>query len=236
MTTTAGTTHDPPAGGAPDVSCSAMDLGHLTLTRLRPWHHVLAHCLAMRLDRQLAAGTSPETSALLAARALQLISPKYRRELAAGLHEILTAAAHRSTQSAVPLAKAAVTVMRPAQQARRAAVPGQYVIAAGGPRAIPAYTKLGEAEAALTWPGWTVEPLCVAARHGYRLDPLPASPLLILPLLGQLIQDEPRWWYPSRDPRRWPCAPLRSPHKRSRPPSATSRPRLPSGGADLFNS
>ena len=35
------------------------DLGLLTLRRLRPWHRMLARCAAARLDRKLAAGTSP---------------------------------------------------------------------------------------------------------------------------------------------------------------------------------
>jgi hypothetical protein len=50
------------------------DLGRLTLRRLRPWHRLLAHCMAARLDRDLAGGASPESSALLAARSLRTIS------------------------------------------------------------------------------------------------------------------------------------------------------------------
>jgi hypothetical protein len=42
------------------------------LGRLRPWHRVLARCAASRLDRELAAGASPETGPRLAARAVQL--------------------------------------------------------------------------------------------------------------------------------------------------------------------
>ena len=38
------------------------DQGRLTLGRLRPWHRVLARCAAPRLDRELAAGASPENS------------------------------------------------------------------------------------------------------------------------------------------------------------------------------
>lgn len=62
------------------------------LGRLRPWHRVLAHCGASRLDRELAAGASPETSAHLAARAVQLTSDKTRRRLAASVRRILAAA------------------------------------------------------------------------------------------------------------------------------------------------
>ena len=41
--------------------------GRLSLRRLRPWHRVLARCAAARLDRELAARASPETSVTLAA-------------------------------------------------------------------------------------------------------------------------------------------------------------------------
>ena len=58
------------------------DRGRLTLGRLRPWHRVLARCAASRLDRELAAGASPEHSAHLAARSVQLTSMKARRNLA----------------------------------------------------------------------------------------------------------------------------------------------------------
>jgi hypothetical protein len=68
------------------------DLGRLALRRLRPWHRLLARCAATRLDRQLAAGASPETSASLAARAMQLTSMKFRRDLATRAQRILAAA------------------------------------------------------------------------------------------------------------------------------------------------
>jgi hypothetical protein len=68
------------------------DRGGLTLGRLRPWHRVLARCAASRLDRELAAGTSPESSARLAARAMQLTSMKTRLNLAASVRRILAAA------------------------------------------------------------------------------------------------------------------------------------------------
>jgi hypothetical protein len=65
------------------------DLGRLTLRRLSPWDQLLAHCLAARLDRDLAGGARPESSAPLAARAMQLTSMAFRRELAASLRRIL---------------------------------------------------------------------------------------------------------------------------------------------------
>ena len=68
------------------------DRGRLTLGRLRPWHRVLARCAASRLDRELAAGASPENSARLAARAVQLTSMKARRHLAVSIGRMLAAA------------------------------------------------------------------------------------------------------------------------------------------------
>jgi hypothetical protein len=68
------------------------ELGRLTLRRLWPWHRVLARCAATRLDRQLAAGASPESSTGLAARAIQLTSMKFRRDVATSLQRILAAA------------------------------------------------------------------------------------------------------------------------------------------------
>jgi hypothetical protein len=64
----------------------------LSLRRLQPWHRVLARCAAARLDRELAAGTSPESSVILAARAIQLTSMKFRRDLATSVQRILAAA------------------------------------------------------------------------------------------------------------------------------------------------
>lgn len=110
------------------------DLGRLTLRRLRPWHRVLARCAAARLDRELAAGTPPESSAGLAARAMALTSTKVRRELAASVQRILAAAGQpqaamlspaavrparipvnrtRISQSAVPLAALAGCLAAP---------------------------------------------------------------------------------------------------------------------------
>ena len=66
--------------------------GRLTLKRLWPWHRLLARSQAARLDRELAGGTSPETSVTLAARAIQLTSMKVRRDLAASVQQILAAA------------------------------------------------------------------------------------------------------------------------------------------------
>jgi hypothetical protein len=71
MTTTTGNTriHSPASRRSTGHVLLHDDLGRITLRRLRPWHRLLARCAAARLDRQLAAGASPETSALLACRA-----------------------------------------------------------------------------------------------------------------------------------------------------------------------
>lgn len=93
MTTTTGNTHNAsPAGqGRTRHVLLRNDLGQLVVVRLRPWHRLLARCAATRLDRELATGTSPETSLSLAARAMQLTSGKSRRDLARSLQRILAA-------------------------------------------------------------------------------------------------------------------------------------------------
>jgi len=94
MTTTTGNTYtrSPADPGPTGHVLLRDDLGRLTLRRLRPWHWLRARCAAARLDRELAAGASPETSALLATRAMQLTSMKFRRDLATNLQRILAAA------------------------------------------------------------------------------------------------------------------------------------------------
>jgi hypothetical protein len=76
------------------------DQGRLTLRRLWPWRRVLAHVAAARLDRALADGASPETSAGLAARAARLTSTEFRRDLAASVQRVLVA----TGESALPVA------------------------------------------------------------------------------------------------------------------------------------
>ena len=94
MTAATGSTHTgSPAGPERTRHVLLLDeLGRLTLRRLWPWHRVLARCAATRLDRQLAASVSPESSARLAARAIQLTSMKVRHDLATSLQRILAAA------------------------------------------------------------------------------------------------------------------------------------------------
>jgi hypothetical protein len=88
----------------------------LALRRLRPWHRLLAHCQAGRLDRELAEGTSPEASAALAARAMRLTSLGYRRDLAASLRRIVVATGEpapvRAVQVAAPKSPGAARPLR----------------------------------------------------------------------------------------------------------------------------
>jgi hypothetical protein len=94
MTAATGSTHrGSPAGPGRTRHVLLRDeLGRLTLRQLWPWRRVLARCAATRLDRQLAAGASPESSVSLAARAIQLTSMEFRRDLAASVQRILAAA------------------------------------------------------------------------------------------------------------------------------------------------
>jgi hypothetical protein len=109
------------------------DRGRLTLGRLRPWHRVLARYAASRLDRELAAGASPENSARLAARAVQLTSMKVRRNLAASIRRILAAVGDPAEVTVItarparlPLARARIR-----QSAGPLAVLASYLAAPG---------------------------------------------------------------------------------------------------------
>ena len=106
MTATAGTTQTCSRAGQARTRQVLLrgDLGRLTLRRLWPWHHLLARCAAARLDRELAAGTPPETSAGLAARAMALTSMKARRDLATSVQRILAAAGQPLTVALCPVA------------------------------------------------------------------------------------------------------------------------------------
>jgi hypothetical protein len=87
------------------------DLGRLVLRRVWPWHRLLACSRAGRLDRELAAGTSPEASAILAARAARLTSTEFRRDLAASLRRMLAAAGQPAR--AVPAQRSGLSAARP---------------------------------------------------------------------------------------------------------------------------
>jgi hypothetical protein len=112
------------------------DQGSLMLRRLWPWQRMLARCAAGRLDRELAAGASPETSASLAARAIQLTSMKARRDLARSVRRILAAA----TEPAIVMPSPAAVIrpprlLLPRARIRRSAVPlatlAGYLVAPG---------------------------------------------------------------------------------------------------------
>jgi hypothetical protein len=146
------------------------DLGRLMLRRLRPWHRVLARTRAARLDRELAGGTSPEASATLAARAMQLTSPGFRRDLAASLQRIL-AAAGKPPAVVAPQAVAA----RP-PYAGGAAMPGW------GDAGYPAGTRVGAAH-----------PLVAGRppRIPLRLDRVSQSAPLLAALASRLAEPGP---------------------------------------------
>ena len=163
VTTTAGTTQtcNPPGQERTRHALVRDDLGRMTLRRLRPWHRMLARAAAARLDRELAADTSPETSATLAARAMALTSTKARRDLATSVQRILAAAGQpraappapaaairparlpvsraRITQSAVPLAHLARALAAPGPVPVQAVAMVSHLLADGtGPLYRPA--------------------------------------------------------------------------------------------------
>jgi hypothetical protein len=88
------------------------DLGRLTLRRLRPWHRMLARVLAARLDRQLGDGARPESNTILAARAMFLTSPAYRRALAASLRRMLMASVSADTRPRLAVGRSSAGVAR----------------------------------------------------------------------------------------------------------------------------
>ena len=139
MTTTTGNTHTRrPAGqGRTRHVLLQDDLGRLMLGRLRPWHRVLARCAASRLDRELAGGASPEGSARLAARAVQLTSMKTRRNLAASVRRILAAAGDPAAVTVITARPARLPLARaPIRQSA-----GPLAVLAGylaGPGPVPA--------------------------------------------------------------------------------------------------
>ena len=97
------------------------DRDQLTLRRLWPWHQLLARIRSARLDRALAEGASPEASASLAARAAQLTSTGFRRDLAAGLRRILVAAEPHEPPALPSAARALLSPARPSRLTLRTA-------------------------------------------------------------------------------------------------------------------
>ena len=108
------------------------DLGRLTLRRVSPWHRLLARVLAASLDRQLADGTRPEASAVLAARAMALTSAGYRRALAASLRRMLAASVAPGSRSLpVTTARSAGGAVHPYVPLRRDLIAGSAAELAG---------------------------------------------------------------------------------------------------------
>jgi hypothetical protein len=96
------------------------ELGRLTIRRLRPWHLILARVMAAGLDRQLANGASPEAGVFLAARAMVLTSPGYRRGLAASLRRLVAASVDpQGRPRPLPAARSAGAARQPQVVLRR---------------------------------------------------------------------------------------------------------------------
>jgi hypothetical protein len=132
MTTTTGSTWPGSAAGPGRTRHVLVrdERGRLSMRRLWPWHRVLARCAAARLDRELAAGTSPESSARLAARAIQLTSMRFRRDLATSVQRVLAAAG--DPPSAMPSPAAAVAARRlPLSRAQISQLAGPLASLAG---------------------------------------------------------------------------------------------------------
>jgi len=69
--------------------------------RVRPWDRLLVRLRGFRLDQDLADGASPEASVELALRAQLLVRPRYRRELARAVGQLLATAQRRSCAGAM---------------------------------------------------------------------------------------------------------------------------------------
>src|SRR5260370_4574705 len=117
------------------------DRGRLTLRRLWPWQRVLVRGATARLDRALADGARPETSASLVARATRLTSTEFRRDLAASLRRILVAAGAPALPPAVPSPPGAArpprVPLRPARISPSAPLLAQLARPLPEPRPVP---------------------------------------------------------------------------------------------------
>jgi hypothetical protein len=68
------------------------DSGCPVACTVRPWDRSLARLRAVRLDRDLAGGASPDATVALALRAQMLVRAQARRDLAASARRVLAAA------------------------------------------------------------------------------------------------------------------------------------------------
>jgi hypothetical protein len=73
----------------------------------RPWDRIAVRLRAFSLDRDLAAGASPDSSVALSLRAQMLVRPRYRRDLARSARRLLTAATQSpfGSRLAVPVCR-----------------------------------------------------------------------------------------------------------------------------------
>jgi hypothetical protein len=69
------------------ILINALDQGVTTRTAT-PWEQFISHVRAYKLDHDIAAGASPESSALLALRAQALVRPAMRQRLARSLEHL----------------------------------------------------------------------------------------------------------------------------------------------------
>jgi hypothetical protein len=84
----------------------------LELKRVRPFDRLRARACTSRLDRELASGTSPESSVILALHAARLYRVPQRRVLAVGLRKLI-AAAQSPLRTPTPISRDAVRQSEP---------------------------------------------------------------------------------------------------------------------------
>jgi hypothetical protein len=91
------------------------DQHRLLLRPCRAWDRLRARLLARSLDRRLAAGHPPESSRLLATRALVLVRPDQRQAVARNWEHLLTVAGHPSARplGRLPLCRGRIVEAEP---------------------------------------------------------------------------------------------------------------------------
>jgi hypothetical protein len=88
------------------------------------WQRLAARILADRLDRELAAGASPDSSPMLALRAQVLVGTRFRRGVAAGAQRILDAAAGRRLPVPVSRSRVRASSAELSELIRKLVAPG----------------------------------------------------------------------------------------------------------------
>ena len=79
------------------------EAGSPVMCAVRPWDRLRARLRAFRLDRDLAAGSSPEASVALALRARMLVRTRHRRDLAASADRVLATATQPAYSRRLPV-------------------------------------------------------------------------------------------------------------------------------------